>query len=282
MNATLSGSLGSLAIALLTLVIPGIVNAQTLPLLRDLTVSPEATWWVDDHVPTDGVDEAITGMNDTRWISPDRATTSNTISRLLRRPDITPSNAVALAELFGASSVLIGVVYESERGELPLLGLSRCELGIQASLLSVETSATIASLEFATSAYAERADDACSEARSLLLAWVTEYLPGSAGSQFGIPSDAPTVQVASPDGAAPYVALRDHIRRSHPEVIDLVERWASEGNIAVELILTDETDALSTLEDISHTIRAATQIEVTGLALRENLLVLTIREATLE
>ncbi len=185
MNTALSGTM--LWLFLLCMVVPSSLRAQTLPLLRDLTVTPEATWWVDDVIPADGLDAMIGDFGDPRWLAPADARASSPISRLLRRPDITTANAIALAELFGAQSVLVGVVYQTEQGTLDLLDISRCELGIQATLMNVNSGATMATLEFATSAYHQHISTACHEARALLLRWVTDYLPGTSSRSVGLP-----------------------------------------------------------------------------------------------
>ncbi len=61
-----------------------------------------------------------------------------------------------------------------------------------------------------------------------------------------------------------------------------MERWATEGAVAVEVIANEGESALNLLEAISGSVSRADVADVTGIALRGNVLALTVREASAE
>jgi hypothetical protein len=58
------------------------------------------------------------------------------------------------------------------------------------------------------------------------------------------------IVVHSPDGALPYVALRGAIRDVHPSVVDLSEVWATEGLVALRVVL----DEGGTFDEVARSV----------------------------
>lgn len=258
------------------------VSATTLPILRDLTVNPESAWWTTGEATRGGVDDLVHASNDARWLTPMDASPDSTPSRLLRRLDITPANAVALADLYGADTVLHGTLFEVSRDELSWLGLVRCELGIDAQLLSVESATAQATLQFSTSAYRATASDACDAARVLLVNLVEEFLPWPDSRPVGVVDTGLTLRVSSPEGARPFLALRELVRGAHPDVTDIVERWATEGTVVLEVTLGEGANIGYVAEALESAIGRSSTFEVRALSRDDSTLAVTIGQFSAE
>ena len=243
-------------------VLAGDAVAATLPIVRDLTVTPESAWWSTGSATRGGFDDLVDSSEDARWLTPMDTTPTSSPSRVLRRLDITAANAVALAGLYGADTVLHGSLFEVSRAELSWLGLQRCELGIDAELLSVESGTSIATLQFSTSAYRPDADAACAAARRMLIDLVEEYLPWPDSRPVGVAESGLTLQVSCPDGAAPFLALRELVRASHPDIADVVERWATEGSVTLEVVLRAGATPSYVADALESALGRSTSFEV--------------------
>jgi hypothetical protein len=61
-------------------------------------------------------------------------------------------------------------------------------------------------------------------------------------TEVGVLSTEPVVVVRSRPGAGPFIAVRGALRDAHPGVVDVSETWATEGNVALSLILDEGVD----------------------------------------
>lgn len=239
-----------LVCALLALVLSSLPAAATiLPLLDEGEVGAVEAWWVGDRPgPTGPVTSALerhAPNGAARWMAPSgvgRALES--VSRVLRSPELTPTNGARLAELLGAARALVGSVRQEAAPDVPWLGLHRTSLVLDAVLVDARTGAEIRRIALRAVAFGEGQEAADAAAAVLLARFVDQ-----AASDVASPSSArlplidssPVIVIRSDGSAAPYVAMRAALREVHPGVVDLVEVWATGGHVAMAVSLDEGT-----------------------------------------
>ncbi len=226
-------------------------EASVLPLLVDNGRGDTAwAWWAVPLAPSTpdlllGALIEAHGASDSRWLVPSEVRPREAPSALLLRADIPPTNARSLADLYGADLVLTGRFGVLDESTVPWLGLERCEVGLEASLLSVASGSVRATPTLSASAYRPDRESACEAAGALLLSLVSDYIPEAGERPVGRPVEGVEIVVRSPQSAMPYVAWRTALREASPLFLDVVERWASEGQVGIEVILEPGADPLT-------------------------------------
>lgn len=242
-------------LATVVLAVSGTAFAGTLPVVLDASTENPLAWWAGEN-GADGLwQQALSAAasSDRRWLDPAEATPTQEPAGLLLRADTTPANALALARLYGADAVLFGQFVVVQQSAVPWLGLERCEVGLTGELISVASGLHRATPALTASAYRPESSAACQAATELLVQVVADYLPGEGERPIGVPSEGLEVVVRSPDSALPFVGFRTALRSAHPAIHDVVEHWASEGRIALRLVLSadaSQADVASAIESL--------------------------------
>ncbi len=216
--------------------------SEVLPMIVD---QAGGCWWESEASdPAGALDEALferARRPGSSLISPRAVGPDGTVSRVFRRPDITENNARSFAGLYGARTVVVGRVERAGPFENAWLGRRRVALVLTAVALDVGSGAVVRELQLSSVAFADEDAAAVAEAALLLARYLDEAMQGAAPAGFaGVPDGERLVIVYSSGTALPFVALRGALRDVHPGVVDVAERWATEGAVALELAL-DET-----------------------------------------
>lgn len=244
----------ALIVASFSVIVPTAASAQILPIIVDETGDAPGFWWADEaHAPAGALDAALFERAERRgsdWLSPRAARTTGAVSRLFRVADISDNNALQLARLFGARTLVFGNLEQVGQPSIPWLGLQRAAWRLNAVAIDVASGANLGRVEIyrvahgvddATGQLAERVADA--------LDAQVQRVSGAARGD-GAVVEEEVVVIHSPDGAQPYSAFRGALREVHPGVIDVMEAWATEGWVAVRL----SVDEGVTFSDIASAI----------------------------
>jgi hypothetical protein len=219
------------------------VDAQTLPVIVDATGAEPAAWWAATDVAPVGSLDAVLFALPGVFTSPLTTQPDAAPSSLLRRIDITANNARNLAGLYGADRVAVGRLERTGATLQPWLGLTRVGLRLTGELLDVATGASIAPLDVVAAAYDADPERAALAANRALAARLVALVPRETSGALVPPMQAPlTVIVQSWDTAAPYVAFRGILRDAHPGIVEVMESWAAEGRVALEVRLDEGAD----------------------------------------
>ena len=240
-------------------------EASILPMIVDNTGDDTEYWWsTGSGAPAGAFDERIFGTSGPGWIAPSETTPTGAISTIFRRPDITLNNALSLARLYGASHVLIGDIALEGDDEQPWLGLPRAEVVFRGVVVEVRSGSVVDDLEirrvsFQPGGSAEAARSVADQARR-----ATDALVQSPG-EVGVSDAGPVVVIRSHDGASPFIAVRGALRDVHPGVVDVGEVWATEGQIALALVLDEGV----VFEDVARSIDRLSGVAVQGTLVRQ-------------
>lgn len=241
-------------VALVTFASAG--DAQVLPIIVDRTGESDVAWWtnVDAH-PAGALDAALFSLaeGDSGWLSPGATRPNGEVSSLLRRVDVTPTNARALGGLYGANSVLVGAVLREEASDVPWLGLERGALVLDAVWLDVRSGAQRGQLQLRAVAFGRDARAAEEAAVSLLVEQVAATVRGLTprGTVDGLARDAVLqVVVRSVGTALPFVAFRGALRESSSHIVEVSELWATEGQVALTVALDESASPAAVAESI--------------------------------
>lgn len=247
-RATWWVALACLALGLL----PQSASAQVLPLLVDGT-DADAFWWAGEDAGA-----CVETLLDSapRVQSLRDARRGPAISRIYQRPDITPANAANLASLHGVDSVVLGRVVRRGDIRAAWTGLERAEVALEVAWIEGTSGALRAEeyrVEVAHDADAARAlERACSALGRELNALLAAGPRAPSAEETVWP--AADVVVHTDGRAAPYVGFRGALRDAHPGIVDVAERWSSEGRIGVVLLLDEgyrRAEALTRVADLS-------------------------------
>lgn len=218
--------------------------ADVLPIVVDRTSETSRFWWADETAASAGVvDDALFQLGEdagTPWISPRAARPSGGVSRVFRTEAITENNARQLGALFGASHIVFGEVRRDGPRDVPWLGVARVELVAELALVDVGTGATLARWTVRRTGHGLEADAmrAAGQAIARELAPRCEAALAGTRGEWASP-EIDVVIVHSPEGAAPFIAFRAALREAHPGIVDVTETWASEGMVALRLLLDE-------------------------------------------
>lgn len=220
-------------------------NADVLPVVSDATGPSTACWWCDDASSTvqSALYEGIAGRaaSGALWAWPDAGV--DDVSRVLRTPDLTPANGRSLATVFGSRHALVGTLHRDAAPGVPWLGLERAAWLLDATLVDVRTGAEVDVVQLRAVAFGDDAAEASAAAATLLLDRLEERIaPLSVdGSDDGVDVGEPVVVVMGSGAATAYIAFRGALREAHPGVVDVEEVWATEGQVALRVVLDEGT-----------------------------------------
>ncbi len=235
-------TLAMMAVALGTVLHGGVATAAILPFVVDNTGTEPGFWWsTAASAPAGDFDETLFGAHGAHWVSPRETSPQGAVSSIFRRPDITLNNALSLAGLYGASHILIGDVAREGSEEQAWLGLPRAEIVFRGYLIEVSSGAVVDELEVRRVSHDPEGADLASRATAVQAQRAAEAAVLSP-AEVGLFSSDPVVIVRSRPGAGPFIAVRGALRDAHPGVVDVAEAWATEGNVALSLILDEGVD----------------------------------------
>ncbi|RAL23797.1 hypothetical protein DL240_06485 [Lujinxingia litoralis] len=161
------------------------------------------------------------------------------ISRIYRRPALSPANAAQLGALLGGDRVLVGQITYRKLGPIWPLGLETLEANAELELVAAGSTEGVSLQRFVVNRryYGSDARELLAEARQQVGLALGEVagrgLRRSAGP-VGMASTEPLIAVRNATSAA-------HLERLRARLLELdgisavVERWASEGIIALEI-----------------------------------------------
>lgn len=182
--------------------------ASILPLLDERELGVSDVWWVGDRPgptgPVTGALEQRSMSGTSSWIAPSgvgRALES--VSRVLRSPDLTATNGARLADLLGAARALVGTVRRETAPDVPWLGLRRSSLILDGVLLDARTGAEIRRITLRAVAFGE-GQTAADAAAAVLLARFVDQAASDVASPMSasLPLDeAAPVSVIREDGS---------------------------------------------------------------------------------
>ena len=234
--------------------------ASTLPIVVDNTGEATAYWWeTAAGTPAGAFDERLFDSAGAEWIAPSETTPSGSISSIFRRPDITLNNALSMARLYGATHVLIGDIAFDGDAEQPWLGLERWEVVFRGVVVEVRSGSVVDELEIRRVSFEPEGGVEASRSVADQARRATEALVQSP-SEVGLSGIEPVVVIRSHDGAGAFIAVRGALRDVHPGVVDVAEVWATEGQIALSLVLDEGV----TFDDVSRSVDALSGVVVEG------------------
>jgi hypothetical protein len=205
----------------------------------DNTGADAQFWWATDaSSPAGPFDERLFEVAGPTWISPSDTMPAEAFSSIFRRADITLNNALSLARLYGAGHVVIGDVAREGANEQPWLGLPRSEIVFRGVVVDVRSGSVVHELEIRRVSYSAEGSAQASRAVADQVRRAAEALVHSPGD-VGVADEAEVVVVRSHESAAPFIAVRGALRDVHPGVVDVGEAWATEGQIALRLVLDE-------------------------------------------
>lgn len=203
-------------------------------------------WWGGGDRPqwTDSDEAVLDALRDAE-IEPAMPDKIN-VSRIYRRPDLSTQNAAQFGGLVGVDRVLVGTVEYRPVGPIAPLGHEGVEAHAEVTLVPAGSSDAVALDQFVVTRqlFDESSEASLQTAREVTGRALGEVMGQSlrrASGHVGI------------DGREELIALRDVQRAAHLEAVrnrlveldeidDVVERWASEGIIALAVESADEAD----------------------------------------
>ncbi|MCB9521221.1 MAG: hypothetical protein H6698_01395 [Myxococcales bacterium] len=224
-------------LVLIAFATPARADAQVLPVVVDATGTTEVAWWVGGDEPRAEFVAALVGAAGSALLDPTTARPTTEVSRVLRRADITDSNARSLAGLYGASEVLCGRVERSTAGSIAWIGVDRFTVHAALRLVDVASGAVLWELDDERVGFGN--DGAHRAAVAMAHAVAARLSRAGAGGPVGVDSDVPVVVVESPSGAQPYIAFRGALADEVVGIVEVTEVWASEGRVAFALLLDE-------------------------------------------
>lgn len=241
----ISGAAGVFAVA-------GVASAAILPIVVDNTSAEPSYWWSSDaSQPAGAFDEFLFDGQGAHWVSPRETSPQGAVSSIFRRPDITLNNALSLAGLYGATHILIGDVAREGAEEQAWLGLPRAEVVFRGFLIEVSSGAVLDEFEVRRVSHDPDGTDLATRATVVQAQRAAEAAVQSP-TEVGLLATQPVVIIRSRPGAAPFIAVRGALRDVHPGVVDVSESWATEGNIALSLILDEGVDFETVARSVSR------------------------------
>lgn len=235
-------------------------HAGTLPLVVDRSGSeaPRA-WWVDGaQGDLDGHLFAVLGREG--GCAATARGGRDGLSRVLRRPDLTATNARAVGSVFGCARVLTGQLEVVDSGlSAPWLGLHRVVLGFSARLVDVERGSVLHQFERRAVGVAVTPAEARARAVAHMERELGRVLSGLEvrAARLEALDDDPAVVFLSGGTADGYVALAGMLSDGLGGVRSVEERWASEGRLSVRVQFS-ESGSLETLTAALTRLEGAT------------------------
>lgn len=161
------------------------------------------------------------------------------ISRIYRRPGLSPANAAQLGGLLNVNRVLVGQIeYRPIKAVAPL-GYHGVEVRAEVELVAAGSTDGVSLQRFTVQrrVYGSASDALLEEARAITGAALGEVMGRSlrrSGGEIGVQGGATLLAVRNVERAANLESLRSRLLAIE-EVDRVVERWASEGIIALEI-----------------------------------------------
>lgn len=197
-------------------------------------------WWSGgQRAQWTGTDEAVFSGLRRAGVEPLKPSEIN-ISRIYRRPDLAATNAAQLGGLLGGQQVLVGRV---EYGVIPgiaPLNFDGIEARAEVELIAAGSSDGISLQRFTVERhfFGERGDGRLFEEAQAELGEALGELMGYSlsriGGTVGVESEKPLLGLRNLERAENLEILRRRLLEIE-EVHSVVERWASEGIIALEI-----------------------------------------------
>ncbi|MFT4703025.1 MAG: hypothetical protein ACI81R_000713 [Bradymonadia bacterium] len=221
-----------------TLCLVAEVRASTLPVISDATAdaAEPSAWWVAAGAPPGRCLEAIVAASNT-WIDPTAAIPVAQVSQLLRRSDITQTNAVSLGGLYNADAVATGTLSRVGDHDVAWTGARRAAVDV--TILTINLRSGVSEAWTGRRVAFAATDEEALNLACRQLGEAISSAPTSSTTSVALPQDG-LVEVHSRSGTAfPFVALVTALREIHPAVIDVREVWAAEGTISLGLTLDE-------------------------------------------
>ena len=212
----------------------------------DGTTEKISFWWSDAGEPTwTASDEVVFAALREAGVEPVQPQVVD-ISRIHRRPGISTENAAQLGALVQAERVLVGEVYYRVLDPVAPLGYPGVEARAEVDLVPVRDAQGVSLDRFTVrrqvfSSNGADASDLFEDAREVagraLGDVMGQSLRRSIG-EVGTSSEVPLLSLRNLERAENLEMIRERLRELD-EVDDVIERWAAEGTIAVEIIPSD-------------------------------------------
>ncbi|MEL6181043.1 MAG: hypothetical protein AAFS10_18945, partial [Myxococcota bacterium] len=178
------------------------------------------------------------------------------ISRIYRRPDLTPANAINLAGLYGASAVVLGRVVRRPHGAADAVGLAGHEVEVALRVLSVQSRRELGRFAVTRHAFAPEEDAARREALAAAMAeagmWVAAQGSQMAGSTaVGLDDRDEPYMVVS--GLWTMEALATLQKRIAQQAGSVRLAWLAPGRVGLD-IAPEQKQSRSDLEALTQTL----------------------------
>lgn len=207
-------------------------------------------WWGDGRSPQwSATDEAVFAGLRRTGVEAMRPSETN-ISRIYRRPDLSTANAAQLGGLLGGRQVLVGRVEYRRVEAVAPLNFGGIWARAEVELIAAGASDGVSLQRFTMERYffdedegaglIEQARAESGEALGELLG----YSLGRIGGAVGVASDTPLLGLRNVERAENLEVVRQRLLEIE-EVHSVVERWASEGIIALEINPGEENQEVS-------------------------------------
>ena len=249
------------AVTLVALTSAGSAWAQVLPMIVDHTGSSgEQYWWSQERAHESGpFDRALRAAGAPSLRDPARLP-NLVISRIYRRPDLSPTNARNLGRMADVGVVALGEA-RARQTQIAWLDEYLVVVSVSTVLLDVESGAELARVAVTGRGTARTPDEATARAHEEAAAAFVRTVRGVRTVPAPRDDGRATVVVRSPQGAAPFVALRAALVEGLAPRAELNECWASESQIALCITPMPGT----TLEAVMGLVEAAVRRTIDGV-----------------
>jgi len=232
----------------------------------------EHYWWAEPNTPrwTESDEALKTILSDigVPVVDPSTMPDPPQISRLVYgHGRLSTTNAINLAVLFGAKRLITGVTVVEPVGPSPIFGYPGFKVSLDLHVFTTNTTVELLPVAIEEVAFAEDANEARRRATERAFArarLMLAHLPALQEAEVGVPSAEPVLVVTGLEDAAPLVELKRQLK-TFEGVTDVMEVWAAEGVVAVEINPGALDDPTLILNAIDHLLRQ----DLPGFSLQE-------------
>jgi hypothetical protein len=233
----------SLAVAALLLLMASSApaRADVLMVVSELDDAGEHFWWSQPKSPELGRFETLMSTLSAErapmLIDPRQVEAPSVSQVVFGRAELGVVNAINLASLYGASRVIHGQLRVEQCAAAPMLSLVGVRVSVELHVHATQSAIELLSVQLDETRYArskEQAEQAALAAAGARIVRLFEQSGALQPSDLRIEVGEPVLLLSGMQTARPLVDVKKALKSSEL-VVDVVERWSTEGAIALEL-----------------------------------------------
>ena len=227
----------------LAMVLPLNARAGVLPVI-DVQPSEAEPWWAQsDWGAVRTLDRRLWEQGGGRLCSRPQRGADVQVSRLLRRPDLRPEQAVDLAGVLRCEVLVHGALRLRPAAEgVPWVALSRWEAEAEVRWIHVASGQPRMQYRRSFPVVGRSAREATQQAEELVATWILSWIQSIGGTApreatTVLPQEEGLVVIHGVGSAAAFLAIRQELAQQRDWVESVTEAWGSEGRLALSLRL---------------------------------------------